>query len=304
MMLQAKLEPHAVLETLGIKGDVKLERAAFGADTAVWKVEHEGHVYGLRVFRPNEESRREREILAMAAAASAGIPVPEVIAQSTWQDRPALLLSWLPGKMMVFELTTKSSPERVQRLSESLGRTLAAIHRVPAPLELRGEPHAWVKLAGPDELELQERLLSLPLRIDALLHMDFHPLNVTLEADHITGVLDWSGATAGDPRADVARFVTLTTLAPISPQPGAPPRTPEEDSLRQRIIAAFEKGYRETGELKDNLALFYAWAGAAIIHNVRSKIGQPGETVQDHHLDGVRRWTDEWKHKAGLLRTG
>jgi aminoglycoside phosphotransferase (APT) family kinase protein len=295
-----ELEPHAVLESLGIKGEVKLEKIPFGAETDVWKVTHEEKLYALRVFRSGEGAKQKREVAALRAAKSAGILVPDVIAQDVWQDRAALFLSWLPGKMLVLELNVQNSLGRVQMLSRKFGQTLAAIHRVTAPSELRGEPNAWVKLAGAEELELQERLFSLPLQTDALLHMDFHPLNVMLQGDNITGVLDWAGATAGDPRADFARFVTIANLGPVSPRPNAPAKTPEEVKLRQHTIKAFEQGYREMNDLGDDMALFYAWAGAALYNNVSSKIGKPGESVQHHHLEPVRKWINTWKDRAGL----
>ncbi len=295
-----RLEPHAVLESLGIKGKVTLEKIPFGAETDVWKITHEEKAYALRVFRSGEGAKQQREVAALKAAKYAGILVPEVIAKSVWQDRAVLLLSWLPGKMLVLELTVQNNLERVQMLAEKFGQTLAAIHQVTAPKELRRETNAWVKLAGAEELELQERLLSLPLRTDALLHMDFHPLNVMLEGDIITGVLDWAGATAGDPRADFARFVTIAKLGPVSPRPNAPAKTPEEAELRQHVIKAFAKGYREINDLGDDMALFYAWAGAALYHNVSSKIGKAGESVQAHHLVPVKKWLNTWKRRAGL----
>jgi aminoglycoside phosphotransferase (APT) family kinase protein len=295
----SNVDPQAILESLGIH-NARLERNLFGVETAVWRVEYGKSVYALRVFRVGENAKQARELIALKTATSAGILVPKVITHGTWQGNAVSLLSWLPGQMLGLEFIGKTEPERLSYLSEKLGRTLANIHCVSAPCGWQSEPHSWVKLAGEGELELQEHLLSLPLRSDALLHMDFHPFNVMIEGDIITGVLDWSGATSGDARADIAKFVTLAIFAPVSPRPGAPGRTPEEVILRQHIIKAFEKGYREISELPDDLSLFYAWAGAAIIHNVRSKIGKPGETVQEHHLDGVKRWTTEWKRKAGL----
>ncbi len=234
-----ELNPHAVLRSLGVEGTTRLERVPFGAETDLWRVESKGSAYALRVFRPGEDAKGARELAALTAAATAGVPVPVVVAQGTWENRPALLLSWLPGRMAVLELTVNTPRERVQRVSEALGRTLAAVHRVRAPSVLRTTPHGWVGLAGPDERSLQAHLLKIPLRTDALLHLDYHPLNVMFGGERVTGVLDWSGATVGDPRADFAKVVTLFTLAPVSPRPGAPAKTPAEARLRERIIAAF-----------------------------------------------------------------
>lgn len=294
-----ELDPHAVLKSLGMAGVTRLKRVPFGVETDLWRVESGGNVYALRVFRPGEGAKGARERAALTAAAE-GVPVPKVVAQGRWGERLALLLSWLPGRMAVLELTVDTPWERVQSVSEALGRTLAAVHRIPAPSVLRRAPHAWIGLAGPDERHLQAQLLGLPLRTDALLHLDYHPLNVMVGGERVTGVLDWSGVTAGDSRADFAKVVTLFTLAPVSPRPGAPAKTPAEARLREHIIAAFEKGYREMGELEGDLSPFYAWAGAAVLHNVRAKIGRPGEAVEEHHLEPVRRWTEAWKRRAGL----
>src|SRR5438132_39917 len=42
----------------------------------------------------------------------------------------------------------------------------------------------------------------------ALLHLDYHLLNVMTDRSRVTGVLDWTNARAGDPRADLARTFT------------------------------------------------------------------------------------------------
>jgi hypothetical protein len=48
------------------------------------------------------------------------------------------------------------------------------------------------------------------------------------------------------------------------------------------------------------MALFYAWAGAAMIRDLSPRIGKPGFWLLDVHLDSVRRWRDRWKGKAGI----
>lgn len=56
--------------------------------------------------------------------------------------------------------------------------------------------------------------------LDAIVHWDFTPDNVLVRDGRVTGVIDWEGARAGDPRFDL---VTLAFYAPGTP--------PLEDAL-------------------------------------------------------------------------
>jgi Predicted aminoglycoside phosphotransferase len=49
---------------------------------------------------------------------------------------------------------------------------------------------------------------------DAIVHWDFTPDNVLADDGHVTGVIDWEGVRAGDPRFDL---VTLAFYAPGTP---------------------------------------------------------------------------------------
>ena len=129
-----------------------------------------------------------------------------------------------------------------------------------------------------------------------LLHLDYHPLNVMVNGGQVSGVLDWANARAGDPRADFARTYSILRIEPYSPQ---------GDSLwlsigRRLLARAWRTGYVQTGGHLNDMALFYAWAGAAMIRDLSAKIGKPGFWLQDHHLDGVRKWRDHWKRQAGI----
>jgi len=50
--------------------------------------------------------------------------------------------------------------------------------------------------------------------LDAIVHWDFTPDNVLVQDGRVTGVIDWEGVRAGDPRFDL---VTLTFYAPGTP---------------------------------------------------------------------------------------
>jgi aminoglycoside phosphotransferase (APT) family kinase protein len=300
--LDHDIDPLAVLEALGVQEPTLLERVPYGEATVVWRVLVGDRVCALRVLQPTDAGTFERELAAMSAARAGGVPVPDVLARGVWQGRPVALVSWLPGRMLGLELMAHTGDlEQLQTLGESIGRTLGAIHSLRAPESLRGNQHAWVKLAGPNEPVLQDRLLALGLRSDALLHMDYHAGNVNVSNGRVTGVFDWAKATAGDPRADFARFVTLISLAPTGLRPDLFPRTSAGEAMRSRLESAFRRGYLEVAEPLGDLSLFYAWAGATTLHSLRAKIGQPGQRVQAHHLEPVRRWTESWKWQAGIL---
>jgi len=225
----------------------------------------------LRVFRQDQTAQWQREVQVMQAAVEHGLPVPRVHASTVWQGRPALLLSWCPGRPLLEEV--RARPWRVWALGVAMGRVHARIHGVPGPDSLRA---------------LQPRPLPAG---DALLHLDYHPLNVMSSHRGITCVLDWANAAVGDPRADLARTVTLLRLAP------APPGTPALllTGLRRLLELAWRTGYQQTGGRFQDMAPFYAWAGAMMEADLRPKLGRPGVWLQPSDLERIHRWTDRWK---------
>jgi aminoglycoside phosphotransferase (APT) family kinase protein len=288
---QSTLDPQSILASLGVTDADGVEPITGGSDTAIWRVMWRREVYALRLFRPEQAATCEREVRAMTAASAGGVPVPQVIRTGTWADRPALLLSWIAGKPLAQQL--RERPLLGWRLGAAFGRMQAAIHQVPIPADL--ESTRWIEWAG-DEPEIKARLYDLASRRTALIHLDYHPLNVMADGAQISGVLDWANAHIGDPRADFARTYTILRVEPYSPN---------GDSLslalmRRLLESAWRTGYvGECGKF-DEMALFYAWAGAAMIRDLSPRIGKPGFWHQDHHFDPVRRWRDAWKRRAGI----
>lgn len=290
-MPDTTLDPAAILAALGVTGARAITPIAGGWDTSIWRVEHGGARYALRVFRAEQAETCRREVAAMRAAAIAGLPLPAVHAEGAWQDRPALLLSWCPGRPLVAEVS--AHPWRLWKLGTAVGRMQARIHAVPAPPALAGEPPAWIGWAGP---AVEARLRALHPRTDALLHLDYHPLNVMASGGRITAVLDWANAHAGDPRADLARTVCLLRLAP------APPGTPRilDTAGRRLLELAWRRGYaRLIGPIPD-LATFLAWAGAWMIEDMTPQLGRPGIWLAPQHLASMRRAVAGWKRRAGI----
>jgi len=288
MERSSDLDPYPILKALGVPGTPEAEPLSGGTDTSMWRVQCGETTFALRVFRPDQVKTYEREVVAMDAAASAGLPVPRVHAKGMWQDRPALLLSWCSGQRVEQELVQR--PWRAWRLGTILGRMQAAIHKVPAPTELLQAPDAWIDWAGPDEGDLKDRLRALEPRTTVLLHLDYHDLNVMTDGKRITGVLDWANGLAGDPRACFARTQLLQRVIPAA----------LNWSFRTRVhtwvlVQAWKRGYQQVaGPLRD-MELFYAWAVTA-----RDLMNKPEVHGLEPFIEDIRRWTATWKRRAGL----
>lgn len=286
-MTQTNLEPLEILSSLGIYGTPMVTPVQGGFDMAMWKVEHEGQTYALRVFRPGEQKNCERERVVMAAALAAGLPVPEVCAAGVWQDRPALLISWLPGRTVADEL--RARPWRVWRLGIAFGRMQVAIHAVPAPDLLRQLPDPGITWKDEREQALQDRFRHLTSGKAALLHLDYHPYNLLTDGKQITGIVDWTGAHAGDPRADAARTVSILRVDPLA-------RKPLLQRLRLRVFdLAWRIGYQRAGGHLNEMSLFYAWAGIVLQRNLA-----PRYQHAPQELAPARHWTNTWMARAGL----
>ena len=143
---------------------------------------------------------------------------------------------------------------------------------------------------------LQARLSAISRTSDALLHLDYHPLNVMTANGALTCVLDWANATVGDPRADFARTVSLLRLAPLPP--GAP--VVLGVGLRLVLETAWRVGYRHVAGKLEDLAPFYAWAGSMMAKDLEPKLGRPGVWLRPGDLARMRSWTVTWKRRAGL----
>lgn len=268
-----------ILDALGVPDVSAVQRVQGGSDTAIWRVETASGVYALRVFGAGEQDDCQRERDVMLAAWQAGLPTPEVVASGSWREHPALLMDWVEGRTVADEL--KRHPLRAQQLGEAFGEMQARIHRVEAPAAFARRPDDWIAWLGPDQPGLAERLRANAYPAGALLHLDYHPLNVMADGERITGILDWRNALAGPPRADAAR--THAILLIDAPQhASAPART-----ILEAFTQGWQAGYRQHGGSLDDMAPFYAWAGAVMLRDLAAK-RSPAD------LAHIGRWTDDW----------
>jgi aminoglycoside phosphotransferase (APT) family kinase protein len=291
------LDPTDILDTLGVVGPARAIPVSGGADTLIWRVEAAGQVSALRLFRPEQAAMAQREVAAMAAASSAGLPVPWVYAEGMWQGRPVLHMSWMPGRPLRDELG--AHPWRARALGVQFGRAQAAVHAVLPPATLLAHPTAWIAWANPDDA-VRDCLRAAARGPDVLLHLDFHPMNVLVADGRVSAVLDWANACIGDPRADLARTASILRFAPLDPR--MPP--PLESMVRRLFIAGWRRGYREVAGPMGGMAPFYAWAGAAMIRDLTPRLGRPDlPWLNLQFLERVRQWADGWRERAGCAES-
>jgi aminoglycoside phosphotransferase (APT) family kinase protein len=301
-MSRQAIDPQAVLATLGVTDGSVIAPLSGGTNTAMWRIERRGVPFALRLFRADQVSTWQREVATMRAASAGGIPVPRVAGQGMWQERPALLLSWCAGRPLLDLVGDR--PWRLWQLGVAFGRMQARIHRVPAPFDLTPDAHAWIGWAGRHHDALEARLRELSRHRPVLLHLDYHPLNVLAQGLRISAVLDWANARPGDRRADVARTLTILRLSPRYLGPGAGWRGPHDERpflrvARWLLAASWRRGYEAEAGPLDEMAIFYAWAGAVMLHDLGPRDDRPGGPP-GQLLEPVERWTAYWERRAGV----
>ncbi len=206
---------EAWLARSGFPADVEIASMTPGLGaTTLWRISGAGGPdYVLRIFPPGDAIWRDRETLAMRAVMRAGLPVPDVIRTDAIAGRPAMLTTFVPGATVAAAL--HAHPERAATTGRTLGTLLGHINRMPAPEGL-APADRWLDRAGPALAPLHDRLAAMP-NADRLLHLDFHPENVMMTDDEVTGVIDWTNTLPGPPHIDLGRSRAILRLVRMLP---------------------------------------------------------------------------------------
>jgi hypothetical protein len=200
-------------------------------------------------------------------------------------------MSWCDGRLLIDELRAK--PWRAVRLGLAFGDAQARIHRISPPPKVVTHPVPWQRWGNPDPA-LERLLTRIERRPPALLHLDYHPLNLLVAGGEVNGVLDWTNARGGDPRADIARTASILALAPLPVG-----LTGQAQRVVLRAFAfGWRRGYRRAAGPLTDMAPFYAWAGRVMEYDLAPRVGRPDlPWLTPAHLDRVRRWTEAWDHR-------
>ena len=150
----------------------------------------------------------------------------------------------------------------VEDVPEFLGKTHAALHNLdPQPLlkslaeagidinrlhidtqfrwlKEKMKEFLWIRDAGE---WLIDNVPDEPQQL-AICHGDFHPLNILVDEDKVTGVLDWPGFTIVDPALDIAATVVLLTIPYKNMAPELRPDLAHVDFVRvaERYLDAYQ----------------------------------------------------------------
>jgi aminoglycoside phosphotransferase (APT) family kinase protein len=283
------IDPAAAVASLGVEGASGFERVKGGWETTIWRFgTPDGRSHSLRVYPlPDHGPAVRNDTIALRHCEAVGLPAPRLEAEGRVQELPALVLSWCPGKplLSVFE----QKPWRVHGLSHMFGRAQARLHAKPPPPGMTaGAPENWARMVPPEMQHLADGVLALGPSTTAFIHMDYHPGNLIVDGGQVTGIVDWAGAAAGDPRADLARTaVTLET----APMPKGPMKAVYQ-SMRSIMLAGWKAGYRaEAGGMPDYTP-FKRWAAATLLREVERLIGLPGVWGGPEFVEELRRYAE------------
>lgn len=267
-------DPHEILRRMGVAASA-VRPVEGGADTLIWRVETPQGARALRVFRPEQAPVAEREARVMSLLAGAGLPVPAVWAQATVRRRPALLIGWMSGQPLAHVL--RADPTQVGALGRRFGQAHARLHALALPADLL----AWLRAA-----DLASALPGASPGRPALLHLDFHPMNLLVEGGRISGVIDWANLRPGDPRLDVAR-----TLAILSVDPSVWHLPAAERAVVRALRRAYLCGYTEAGGDLNGLAAFLPAAADLMWRDLARR-----HAAAD--LARIQRWARGWRSTA------
>ncbi|MGB3327955.1 MAG: aminoglycoside phosphotransferase family protein [Thermomicrobiales bacterium] len=297
--------PETMLVALGIdtaaEPPVLTPLAGGWSGGRIWRVERAGYPpLVLRALAGNTGAGARREDAIHALVREAGIPAPEILAVAEIPGGAAMAMTLMPGIPLAQALLQAPDTATAQAFGVAAGEMLARIHAIPGAILAEaglapGGEHArgdWLTWLTPGA-DVQRVLAPWrhPAEAHRLLHLDFHPENLLVDAETrtVTAVLDWTNARLGPPLADLARTRSILRLIPTMPHlpPGA-----------TAILAAFTSGCMDAYTARHGeadpamLAAFDAWALDVQIADLAPKLGMPGIAITAETLDTLRAARD------------
>lgn len=183
--------------------------------------------------------RLRREVATHEALVGAGFPAPRIFLHdedAAPLGSPFIVMERLPGETMwAAAMGPRGDKRRLLSLPRRLAAAHAPLHRIngkhlaasaqshgidPALLTVTGElgrMRGRIAKAGLIGLlpgiDWLERNLRRPQEAEVICHGDFHPLNIMVAGDRLTGVIDWPQAIVAEPAFDVACTLVLLRFA-------------------------------------------------------------------------------------------
>jgi aminoglycoside phosphotransferase (APT) family kinase protein len=261
----------------------------------------------LRVMtRADIAPRVLREAAVHAALVKSGFPAPRVLLHEVDLaplGLPFLVMERLPGETMWSAAARKGLPAFLA-LPRQLAEIQVRLHRVEGAAlresarALGVDPEAMGVRADVERLHhriARERLTGLlpgadwlvgklpaPAQPEVICHGDFHPLNLMVDGDRLTGVIDWANAAIGEPAWDVAGLRVIALYA----DPGVPPWARGAASLARRLmVRRYMRLYRAAAPLQTrNLAYYEAIRILSALTFAGETRPQPGNPWKAPHI--------------------
>ncbi|TDC68013.1 phosphotransferase family protein [Actinomadura sp. GC306] len=195
-----------------------LVRLSGGASRETWAFDADGRPLILRRDRPGslDPAALPREAALLASAAAAGVPVPELVDHGDdLGGVPFLIMGRLSGETIPRRLLRDERFAAVRgRLARDLGGILARLHTMEPVPGLSDEDPLALLVAIYEDLGEPRPAVELALRWlrdnrppasgrRTVVHGDFRNGNLMIDADGVTGVLDWELTHLGDPAEDL-----------------------------------------------------------------------------------------------------
>ena len=190
------------------------------AEVFVW---NESQV--VKLFRDSfPAAAARRELQNTEAVVRAGVAAPTPCGEVTLDGRIGLVFENVHGPTMLRSLSSR--PWTLVRAARTLAGLHADMHErlAPALPPLKESLSRSIGDApGLSQSARDTALQALDAQPDgaSICHGDFHPDNVLMSGSGPV-IIDWSTATRGDPRADLARTTMMLSLASVPP--GTPGR--------------------------------------------------------------------------------
>ena len=219
--------------TFGPGDVVALRHLTTGWESEVWSFDFvpQSGIEPLRLVArlyagPGAAGKGRTETVVMPFARNAGLAVPEVfgfVDDGNSSDRPLMVMERVEGAVLGDRMHQASESERDAWLAE-FAKLAARLHQIDIsgamPAGIReltmtawlAEGAAAIEQFGMDEFRpvLDWLLANAPASERACLtHNDLHPWNVIVKPEGEMVVIDWTNATLGDPRFDLAWTLLL-----------------------------------------------------------------------------------------------
>ncbi|MEO9254277.1 MAG: phosphotransferase, partial [Tepidiformaceae bacterium] len=141
--------------------------------------------------------------------------------------------------------------------------------------------------------------------VPSVLHLDFHPGNILIDGNRVTGVIDWPNVGFGDPAADVATTRVLLTAGPLDVPGWA---RPPVNALRQWLARRYTNAYLKRRPLPRSSLRYYEALRCflAMLHASEIRVAvRAGGTAESRGYawgapDQVRRMTALFNRVTGV----